>query len=117
MSTYQVKDSLGFLVRLDQGILYSSIDTNEYLIEAAGFGDIFGQLLDGIENVTVSAGNFDCNVNESFVILNDGDTAPGRNNELYTDGIGQVLSRQSFVSDPQHAFEIRLINFDFPFSN
>ena len=114
ISTYQVKDSLGYLVRLGEGIRYSSQSGEEYLIFSEGFGDVFGQLVDTEETVEVPAGNFDAQVNIRFALLNpDGELAPGMDNYLYADQIGEVFARISFVSDPQHFIERRLIDFDF----
>ncbi len=88
VSTFQVKDSLRFLVRLDQGILFSSVDDNEYLINTLVFEDIFGVLLEEQERIVVPTGDFDCFVNDIFVLQDDGNIAHGRNNELYANEIG-----------------------------
>jgi len=115
LSTYQVKDSLGFLVRLDTDVItYSSESTEDYLVFSEGFGDIFGRLLSDPEIVTVEAGTFDCLVNERFAVFSDGEIPQGRNNCLYAEGIGEVLTRESFVSQSQHFAEVRLIDFNFP---
>lgn len=114
IATYQVKDSLGYLVRLDQGIIFSSIDTEDYLIGSLSFGDVFGVLLEGIETVETPAGAFDCLVNELFAVLNDGELSPGRSSLLITEEVGEVLQRISLVNDPLHIAERRLTSFDFP---
>lgn len=115
IATYQVKDSLGYLVRIDEGILFSSENNEEYFIRSEGFGDIFGVLLDTPENIEVPAGNFNCSVNESFVrAIPDGEPFPGRNDSLMTEEVGEILARISFVSTPFHFIERRLVSFDFP---
>jgi hypothetical protein len=115
IETYQVKDSLGFLVQIDQGIIFSSESNEEYLIRSEGFGDIFGVLLDSPENIGVPSGEFTCIVNEAFAQDQlSGEIFPGRNNRLVTEGVGEILARISFVSNPIHAVERRLISFDFP---
>ncbi len=118
LSTYQVKDSLGFLVRSDIGVItYSSESTEDYLVFSEGFGDIFGRLLIESEVVTIEAGTFECVVNERFAVLNDGEIAPGRNNCLYAEGVGEVLTREAILSQSQHFAEVRLIDFNFPNQN
>ncbi len=115
VATFQVKDSLGYLVRLNEGIIFSSESNQEYLRSEELFLGVFGVLLDTEEVVEVPAGDFQCAVNEVYAVLNDqGEVSPGRDEYLYADGIGEVLYRISFVSTEIHVFEQRLIDFNFP---
>ncbi len=114
-ATFQVKDSLGYLVRLNEGIIFSNESTEEYLRNEHLLEGIFGILLDTQETVEVPAGNFDCSVNEIYAKINDeGDLSIGRDEYLYAEGVGEILYRISFVTREQHVFEQRLISFDFP---
>ncbi len=115
VTTYQVKDSLGYLVRSNSRLIFSSQNDDEYLRSSEGFGDIFGALLDLTQTIEVSAGVFDCSVNEVSVRLNpDGEIAPGREMSFFAEEIGEVLYEYSFVSQDFHSGERRLISFDFP---
>ena len=115
VATFQVKDSLGYLVRLNEGIIFSSESNQEYLRSEELFLGVFGVLLDTEVVVEVPSGDFQCKVNEVYAVLNDqGEVSPGRDEYLYTDGIGEVLYRISFVSTEIHVFEQRLIDFNFP---
>lgn len=114
-ATFQVKDSLGYLVRLNEGVIFSNESTEEYLRNEHLLEGIFGVLLDTQETVEVPAGNFDCSVNEIYAKINEeGDLSLGRDEYLYAEGVGEVLYRISFVTREQHVFEQRLISFDFP---
>lgn len=112
--TFQVKDSLGYLVRLNRGITFSSENQEEYLITSQGFGDIFGVLLDSSQTVETPVGTFDAKVNERFAVLQDGELSPGGDQQLVVDQLGEVLSRFSTVNQPIHIVERRLTSFNFP---
>ncbi len=113
VATYQVKDSLGYLVRINEGLQFSSENDEEYIKSSlGGIGDVLGILLQDLETVETTAGAFNCTVNEFFVGP-DGE-APGREHSLMAEEIGEVLYRTSFVSNPLHIVERRLISFDFP---
>jgi hypothetical protein len=106
---------LGYLVRLNSRLIFSSQNDEEYLRSSESFGDIFGVLLDIPQTIEVSAGVFDCSVNEVSVRLNpDGEIAPGREMSFFAEEIGEVLYEYSFVSQEFHIVERRLISFDFP---
>ncbi|WP_299676831.1 hypothetical protein [uncultured Dokdonia sp.] len=114
VATFQVKDSLGYLVRLNEGVIFSSESEQEYLRNDTLFEGVFGVLLNTQEAVEVPAGNFECAVNEVYVVLSEqGELSLGRDEYLYAEGIGEVLYRISFVSTEMHVFEQRLIDFSF----
>lgn len=113
VETYQVKDSLGYLVRINEGIQFSSQNEEEFVKSTLGIGDILGVLLPDMENIETPAGDFNCTVNEFFVGP-DGVDPPGKEQSLMVDGIGEVFYRISFVHNPLHSGERRLISFDFP---
>lgn len=112
--TFQVKDSLGYLIRINDRIRFSSESSEGYLISSQNFGDVFGVLLETPETIETPIGTFDCSVNEIFAVFPNGDLSPGRDTILNADGIGTILERLSFVSTPFHFVERRLISFDFP---
>ncbi|WP_299763222.1 hypothetical protein [uncultured Dokdonia sp.] len=114
VATFQVKDSLGYLVRLNEGIIFSSENEQEYLRNDDLFEGVFGVLLNTQEAVEVPVGNFECAVNEVYAMLTqEGDLSLGRDEYLYAEGIGEVLYRISFVFTELHVFEQRLIDFSF----
>lgn len=114
LETYQVKDSLGYLVQIDAGILFSSINNEEYFLRTLGQGEVFGVLLDTPEAVITPAGNFEATVNEVFAVFSDGELSQGRDHRLMEAELGEVLTRTSLVSNPLHIVERRLTAFNFP---
>lgn len=115
VTTYQVKDSLGYLVRLDSRLIFSNQNNEEYLKNPEVLAGVFGILLDFNQSIEVPAGVFDCSLNEFFVRLDsDSEIPPGREMSFFASEIGEVLYEYSFVSQDFHIAERRLISFDFP---
>ena len=70
-------------------------------------------LLETEENITVEAGTFLCKQNEIYAILdNTGDIPPGRDRKYFSDEIGEIYRQYSTVSNPQHRWEKRLIEYE-----
>ena len=115
--TIRVRDSLGFLIDSDGAILYSRENTAPYLISENTWGDIYGELLLTSETIEVPAGTFDCLKLERFAILNDGSMSIGRENEYWSDGIGEVYETYSLVSASDHRWEKRLVSYDLASTN
>jgi len=115
ITTINVRDSLGYLLALDQNfhILFSNENTEDYLLSDNEWGDVYGVLKEEIENIEVEAGTFLCNQNEIYALLEpDGEISPGRNRIYFSDGIGEIYSEYSGVSNPDHKWEKRLIEFE-----
>ena len=108
-----VRDVSDVLQDQEETILFSNVvDGEPYLIFEDSFGDVFGERLDEMQQISVPAGDFNCNVNIIYAILNDGERSEGESTKLYVDGIGEVFSTISFVSNPEHIFEKRLTAFN-----
>lgn len=114
VSIKKVRDSIGFLIDQNHVILYSSENFTDYLIiDEQQCCDIFGVLKVGTETIQVPAGEFICIWNEIYLIIEStGDMSPGRNRFYYKDGVGEIYKEYSSVSDAQHDWEKRLLNFE-----
>jgi len=115
ITTINVRDSLGYLLALNQNfhILFSNENTEDYLLSDNLWGDVYGVLKEEIENIEVEAGTFLCNQNEIYALIApDGEISPGRSRYYYSDGVGLVFKEISSVSNPEHRWEKRLIEFE-----
>lgn len=107
----RVKDSLGYLVDLHNGILFSSEEEEDYLITSENFGDIFGRLENQNENIEVAGENLNSKINERYAILESGEISQGRARIFYAEEKGQTLETISFVNSLRHTYEKRLFSF------
>lgn len=113
VSTDRVRDSLGYLIRDNGFILFSSQETTPYLLNTAPFGDTFGQLLDEPSTILVDAGSFRCLQNELYALLNpDGERSPGTSRYYFTEGIGTVQQNIAPVSRDLPIWRINLTSFE-----
>jgi len=113
ITTKNKRDSLGYLVELDKPILFSNENIEDYLLSDNDWGNVYGVLLEGTEQINVPAGSFTCNQNEIYAILDETvEIAPGRDRVYFSDGIGEIFREYSSVSNPDHWWEKRLIEFE-----
>jgi len=104
-----VRDSIGYLVSSDGKILFSQLDSEDYLIFDAIWGDVFGFLEPETTDIEVPAGTFNCKGNSIYAILTDTtEPAPGRAKRYYSEGIGYIREHQGGVTYPIHLWEMRL---------
>lgn len=106
-----IRDVSGELQNETGAILFSNVENSEpYIISQADWGDVFGERLNEEREQAVPAGTFNCNANNKYAIINStGEQAPGLDVILYSDGIGEVYSTISTVSNPVHMWEKRLV--------
>lgn len=114
VETYQVKDSLGYLIRLDRGIQYSSESINPFVIAENEWGTIFGELLDGSFPISTEAGSFNTKLNETYVISTTNEQLAGRGRYYYAEGIGLVLEEFGSVSVDEPFFQRILVAYTTP---
>jgi hypothetical protein len=108
----KVKDSLGYLVRLEGIILFSNDNTNDYLIRQNPWGDMYGVLSADPVSVEVEAGVFTALHNQVYAIdPNTGDIYPGKDDNYYADGIGLVKRNFHGLSGGL-LYERRLMSYD-----
>jgi len=115
ITSINVRDSLGYLLALDQNfhILFSNENTEDYLLSDNDWGDVYGVLLEGTVQVTVTAGTFLCNQNEIYALLApDGDISPGRDRTYFSDEIGEIFREYSGAGSALHRWEKRLLSFE-----
>lgn len=113
ISTDRVRDSLGYLIRDNGFILFSSQETAPYLLNIAPFGDTYGQLTPDASVILVDAGSYRCLENELYAIMSaDGSRSPGTSRYYYTEGIGAVQQNIAPVSRDLPIWRINLTSFD-----
>jgi hypothetical protein len=110
--TYQVKDSLGYLVRIDVGIQFSSTATTPYLISENEWGDVYSVLKDGTTLITQAETTFSSLLNEVYAIDPNNEQLPGKSRHYYADGFGLVLEQIGSVNNPVHFLEKRVVSYD-----
>ena len=108
LSNEHFRDSLGHLINEHGKIKYSQLSTTPYLIRENEWGDIFGVLKEGTNDITVEAGSFTSIENEIYAVFEDGTESAGRDHHFFADGIGLVQENHSTVSNPIHIWENRL---------
>jgi len=113
VTTNNKRDSLGYLVDINHHILFSNENTEDYLISDNEWGDVYGVLKEETENIEVASGTFVCNQNEIYALLEpNGEISPGRDRIYFSDGVGEIFREYSSVSNPDHRWEKRLIEFE-----
>lgn len=108
VETYQVKDSLGYLIRLDRGIQYSSESMNPYLVSENDWGNVYGALIEGSVSITTEAGGFNTTLNELYVISPSNEELEGKRRNYYAEGIGLVLEEYGSVNIEEAFFQRKL---------
>lgn len=100
---YYRRDSLGFLVDIDNNIFFSpSLSEDTIRVSSGGFASIVYQMESSITNVDVLAGNFDCR-NFRGTLTPTGAPIPvdwteGFLNNYYSKGVGLVMENTFFFS-------------------
>jgi len=113
ITTKNKRDSLGYFIEQNHHILFSNENLDDYLISENEWGDIYGVLLEGTEQVNVPAGTFLCNQNEIYALLApDGEISPGRDRVYFSDEKGEVFREYSGVGSDLHRWEKRLASFE-----
>jgi len=113
ISTKRKRDSLGYLIESDHHILFSNENAEDYLLSDNDWGNIYGVLIENLQDIDVPAGTFNCFENELYAIIDDtGEIAPGRDRIYFSDEIGEVYREYSAVNNPDHKWEKRLMSFE-----
>ena len=111
VSTLQVRDSLGYLIDGSGNILFSSENTQDYLVASHSWGDVYKVLRENEVLVTVPAGQFSCLLNEKYVINPDGEIFDGRAHQYFSEGVGEIKRTFVFVTSGSLIIEKQLISF------
>ena len=109
--TKKVKDSLGYLVEIDGETIFSSVNTEDFLVSSQGFGDIFRVLKPNEVLITVPAGQFTTKDNERYAIDPDGNRYNGQDNLYYADGVGEIKQTISTVTNLRILYEKHLVSY------
>lgn len=93
-----LRDSLGYLVYDDGTIKYTKSDFSSRLLASNDWGNIYEQLIAMDHEITVEAGTFNSSYTQRFVIMADGEQAPGMDHIYYANGFGLIYDTVSFVT-------------------
>ena len=107
-----LRDSLGYLVWEDGTIKYANNDFSAMPKTIADWGTIYDELIALDNEITVEAGTFVSTYTQRYVILNDGEQAPGLDHFYYADGFGLIYDTSSFVSQDIPAIIRRLDSYN-----
>ncbi|WP_047545274.1 hypothetical protein [Psychroserpens sp. Hel_I_66] len=88
----------GDLIRSDGNVKFTNSDYSIRTLSENDWGNIVEELTEDTAIINVEAGNFDCINSERYVILPDGEQAPGLDKFFYADGFGLIYDTSSFVS-------------------
>lgn len=106
---YTLRDSLGFLIDEVGLIKYNNSDYNEYFMFNLDFDYSYHLALSNVmDNITTNAGSFNCYDNHYYFKDFNGNIANALDHIYREDGIGEVLSTMSFVTQSEHFIEKRL---------
>ncbi|EDM43795.1 hypothetical protein SCB49_09395 [unidentified eubacterium SCB49] len=112
VSVKTVREEDGVLITEEDEVLFSKVaDSEPYLISENDWGNVYLENLNQTEQKTVPAGDFNCNVNALYAILEGGEQSPGTDVLLFSDGIGEIYRTISAVSNPTHNWEVRLTSY------
>ncbi|MGS2726221.1 hypothetical protein ACU8DI_06390 [Psychroserpens sp. BH13MA-6] len=110
---YTLRDSLGFLIDEMGLIKYNNSDTNEHYMFNLDFEySYYLALANGMDNISTNAGSFTCYDNHYYFKDLDGNIANSLDHGYREDGIGEVLTTMSFVTETEHFIEKRLESYD-----
>lgn len=107
----KLKDSLGYLVEVDGSTLFSSLNTEDFLVYSEEFGDVYRVLKLNEVLITVPAGQFTTKDNERYALDPDGNRFDGQDNLYYADGIGEVRQTFSSVHNLRIVYERQLMSY------
>ncbi|TXE15902.1 hypothetical protein ES692_14880 [Psychroserpens burtonensis] len=102
----------GNLVWSDGTVKFTNTDYSLRTLNENDWGNIVEQLLENTTILNVEAEDFACVNSERYVILPDGEQAPGLDRFYYADGIGLIYDSTSFVSSGIPVIVRRLDSYD-----
>ncbi|GAB5401270.1 MAG: hypothetical protein Aureis2KO_28550 [Aureisphaera sp.] len=103
-----VRDSLGYLIDEQGLILFSKSETDDYLLSSNTWGDIFGTFVGGNIPISTPAGEFEAFQNDRYVVLPDGEQAPGTDSQHISENVGTVQKTIALVGQSQPLYLITL---------
>jgi len=111
LQTSRVRDSLGYLVTDEGRILFSSEGSMNYFVESNDLGEVFGNLIEGAQDISVNAGEFNTIRNDIIEIFLDGSQSEGSDKVFYSENIGLIIKEFTGDFRQQHRWEKRLMSF------
>lgn len=108
-----LRDSLGYLVRVDGSVKYANNDFTARALNAQDWGTIYDQLIALDHDITVEAGTFTSSYSQRFAVLNNNEQSAGLDHVYYADGYGLIYDTSSFVSNDIPSIVRRLDAYNF----
>lgn len=107
------RDSLNYLIDDRGKIHFSPVeDTEEYVLKTYPTQRLIFNLSEESEVVTTPAGNFDCYWMNLFFRFDPNNERSLGTSKYYRKGeIGEVFTTTSFVNNPEHTIEKRLVSY------
>ncbi|MFP4845571.1 hypothetical protein [Winogradskyella sp. PE311] len=108
---FTLRDSLGYLIDEIGLIKYTHTSNDEHFVdyntESGGFA-YYLDLSEALDNVTTNAGSFSCYDNHYYFKDSNGTLSNSVDHIYREDGIGEILSTMSYMSQSDHFAEKRL---------
>ena len=105
------RDSLGYLINDTGKYLFSSENLEDYLVNSAQWGSVYGVLKEEPEFISTPAGNFETFQNDRYALFPDGELADSRDVINYAPENGLVYTTLSGVTNPIPLYKISLKSF------
>ena len=106
-----LRESEGNLIDSDGVIRFTNNDYSPRLIEEQDWGDIYERLIENEIDLTIEAGTFTSVYSERYVITTEEVQLPGTSHNYYSEGIGLIMDTTTFVTNPTHVYERRLVSY------
>ena len=110
--TRLVRDSLGYLIDSTGTILFSSENTEPYIENEFNGLIVYRELQQETQGVQVDAGVFECRNNLRYAIFPDGEMSNGRDDLLFSSGIGEIKRTWAGTNSGRIWLDRRLISFN-----
>ncbi|WP_152611447.1 hypothetical protein [Psychroserpens damuponensis] len=94
-----LREDQGNLIFSDGTVKFTNNDYTVRTLDENDWGNIVEQLTANTTTLNVEAGTFNCINSERYVMLPDGEQAPGLDRFYYADGFGLIYDTSSFVSN------------------
>lgn len=103
-----LREENGVLLGENGVVKFIRNDYEPLLVASDAYFNYYNQLQEGVSNISVPAGTFECSNMHYYVTNEAGTPMAGFNTYLYANGIGLVYDTTSFVSQGYHTIERRL---------
>ncbi|MFC7358090.1 hypothetical protein ACFQO1_10350 [Jejudonia soesokkakensis] len=100
-----VRDSLGYLVRPDGVIKFTTQTSDPYFINATGLNKQYGQYIPEVITLETPMGNFqDIDFNKTFLDFENGNNSHDLEKTYYKSGAGLVVKVVTSINNPNSSY-------------